>query len=392
MNSENFKNKIISEIKSTEISNREVVKQININMHFVGNPFLEITGNVEDDYDVRFYDGEELIHSTILKNNMWTKLNRKYYTDWDVKITNGVGLQIFNSKINLNNKRVYIAFGSKSLGDTLAWFPYVEEFRKKHNCELIASTFLNELFIEQYPEITFVKPGDVVDNLYAMYELGWFYDDNGDFDYHRNSNNFRTQPLQKTATDILGLDYIEIQPKLKLKQEVVKQKKVGIAIHGTAQSKYWNNEKGWQEVVDYLNDLGYEVMLYSVENDGYMGNRHPKGIKQFPKSTLQDVIYDMQTCEFFIGIGSGLSWLAWSVGIPVILISGFSEKYTETQKNTYRVINNNVCTGCFNSHRLDARDWNWCPINKGTSKQFECTKSITSNMIIDKINHLNKKL
>jgi autotransporter strand-loop-strand O-heptosyltransferase len=391
MNSENFKNKIISEIESTEISHREVVKQININMHFVGNPFLEITGNVEDDYDVRFYDGEELIHSTILKNNMWTKLNRKYYTDWDVKITNGGGLQIFNSKINLSNKRVYIAFGSKSLGDTLAWFPYVEEFRKKHNCELTVSTFLNELFIEQYPEITFVKPGDVVDNLYAMYELGWFYDDNGDFDYHRNPNNFRTQPLQKTATDILGLDYTEIRPKLQLKQEVVKQKKVGIAIHGTAQSKYWNNENGWQEVVNYLNDLGYGVMLYSVESDGYMGNRHPKGIKQFPKSSLQDVIYDIQTCEFFIGIGSGLSWLAWSVGIPIVLISGFSEKYTETKKNTYRVINKNVCTGCFNSHRLDAGDWNWCPINKRTDKQFECTKTITSNMVINEIDKIIKK-
>lgn len=391
MNSENFKNKIISEIDSTEITHKEVVKQININLHFVGNPFLEIISNMEDNYDVRFYDGEELIHGTVLKNNMWTKLNRKYYTDWDIKIINEAGLQIFNSQINLNKKRVYIAFGSKSLGDTLAWFPYVEEFRKKHNCELIVSTFLNELFIEQYPEITFVKPGDFVDNLYAMYELGWFYTDNGDFDYHRNPNNFRTQPLQKTASDILGLDYIEIQPKLKLKQEVVKQKKVGIAIHGTAQSKYWNNEKGWQEVVDYLNDLGYEVMLYSIENDGYMGNQHPKGIKQFPKSNLQDVIYDMQTCEFFIGIGSGLSWLAWSVGIPVILISGFSEKYTETTKNTYRVINNNVCTGCFNSHRLDASDWNWCPINKNTAKQFECTKSITSNMVIDKINKIINK-
>lgn len=388
MNSESFKHKIISEIESTEISHRELVKQININMHFVGNPFLEITGNVEDDYDVRFYDGEELIHNTVIKNNMWTKLNRKYYTDWNVKIINGAGLQIFNSQLNLNKKRVYIALGSKSLGDTLAWIPYVEEFRKKHNCELIVSTFLNDLFFEQYPNIKFVKPGEVIDNLYAMYELGWFYTDNGDIDYDRVPNNFRTQPLQKTATDILGLEYTEIRPKLKLKKEVVKQKKVGIAIHGTAQSKYWNNEKGWQETVDYLNNLGYEVMLYSIENDGYMGNKHPKSIKQFPKSSLQNVVYDMQTCEFFIGIGSGLSWLAWSVGIPVVLISGFSEKYTETTKDTYRVINNNGCTGCFNSHKLNASDWNWCPINKGSEKQFECTKTITSNMVIDEINKI----
>jgi autotransporter strand-loop-strand O-heptosyltransferase len=390
MNSESFKHKIISEIESTEISHKEVVKKINVNLHFVGNPFLEITGNVEDNYDVRFYDGEELIHQTTLKNNMWTKVNRKYYTDWNVIVFNGNGLKIYEKDINLYNERVYIALGSKSLGDTLAWIPYVEEFRKKHNCKLIVSTFLNDLFIEGYPEITFVKPGENVDNLYAMYELGWYYNSEGDIDYNRTPNNFRIQPLQKTASDILGLDYIEFKPKLKLIEAVALSKKVGIAIHGTAQSKYWNNEKGWQEVVDYLNDLGYEVMLYSVENDGYMGNYHPKGINQFPKSSLQDVIYDLQTCEFFIGIGSGLSWLAWSVGLPVVLISGFSEEYTETQKNTYRVINKNVCTGCFNSHRLDAGDWNWCPINKGTEKHFECHKSITGEMVINQIKKLLK--
>jgi hypothetical protein len=26
---------------------------------------------------------------------------------------------------------------------------------------------------------------------------------------------------------------------------------------------------------------------------------------------------------------------------------------------------------------LDAGDWNWCPDNKNTEKQFECTKSIS---------------
>jgi autotransporter strand-loop-strand O-heptosyltransferase len=391
MNSKEFRDTIISEIEATKISHKEVIKQININLHFVGNPFLEISGNVDDDYSVIFYDGEEIIHQTTLKNNMWTKVNRKYYTDWRVVVFNSNGDKIFEKEINLHNKRVYISLGSKSLGDTLAWVPYLEGFRKKHNCELIVSTFLNELFSEQYPNIEFVKPGEVVENLYAMYEVGWFYGDNGDIDYFKHPNNFRTQPLQKTATDILGLDYIEIQPKLKLKKEVVKQKKVGIAIHGTAQSKYWNNEEGWQEVVDYLKGLGYEIMLYSIENDGYMGNAHPKGIQQFPKSSLQEVINDMHTCELFIGIGSGLSWLAWSVGLPIVLISGFSEEYTETQKNTYRVINKNVCTGCFNSHRLDAGEWNWCPFNNGTERQFECTKSITSNMVISSISELLTK-
>jgi FkbM family methyltransferase len=35
---------------------------------------------------------------------------------------------------------------------------------------------------------------------------------------------------------------------------------------------------------------------------------------------------------------------------------------------------------------LDAGDWNWCPKHKGTKQQFECTKEISSKMVIDKIN------
>jgi O-phosphoseryl-tRNA(Cys) synthetase len=66
---------------------------------------------------------------------------------------------------------------SSAIGDTLAWFPYLEEFRKKHNCKLICSTFHNKWFESQYPEIEFVKPGTSVEGLYAMYTIGWFYNE-----------------------------------------------------------------------------------------------------------------------------------------------------------------------------------------------------------------------
>jgi hypothetical protein len=35
--------------------------------------------------------------------------------------------------------------------------------------------------------------------------------------------------------------------------------------------------------------------------------------------------------------------------------------------------------------KLDAGDWNWCPDHKGTERQFECTKSITSEMVIKEL-------
>ncbi len=358
-----------------------------ININFIDGAFVELK-NFEDDvdYEVNFFSKSNLVYTTTLKNNMWAKASRQYYTDWRVVVKDCNGEIIHEYSLDLTGKNVLISLESKSLGDTMAWFPYAEEFRKKMKCNVYISTFMNDLFIEQYPKLKFVNPGQPVSNLTASYKIGWFFDVSGGIDYSRCPINFREYSLQQTATSILGLDYQEVRPILKLNDKE-KKNKVGIGIHSTAQSKYWNNPTGWQEVVDYLNQKGYEVVLYSKEGDGYMGNFQPNGVSKF-SGTLQEVIDDLSECQFFIGLGSGLSWLAWSVGLPVVLISGFSEDWAETFHNTYRVINKNVCHGCFNKYKFDPGDWNWCPVHKGTDKQFECTKSITSEMVIDEINKI----
>ena len=354
--------------------------------NFILNPFLEIKGNSESKFKIEFYDEEGRCHySENLSINHWVKLNREYFTKWNTKIWED-GYLIHDYTLDLKGKRVYICLDSSSLGDTLSWVPYIREFKDKHQCHLIVSTFMNYLFKDSYPDIEFIEPGMVANNIYAMYKIGWFYKDDK-FDVSKNPNDFRKEPLQKTASDILGLDYKETRPLLNI-PKVKKKKKVGIGLHSTCQAKYWNNPTGWQEVVDYLTSLGYEVVLYSKENDGYMGNFHPKGITKFEAGSIERLIEDMASCEFFVGLGSGLSWLAWACELPVVLISGFSEEYSETTLDTYRVINKNVCTGCFNRYRLNASDWNWCPDHQNTERQFECTKTITSKMVIDKINQV----
>jgi len=370
--------------------NNKVIKDIKINRHFVLNPFIEILSKDSSLYEVNFYDqNDNLTYFNKIKNNSWVKLYRQYYTKWKTEIKEN-GQVIFFDDLNLENKRVYISFESKSLGDTLAWIPYCEEFRKKHNCKLIVSTFLNDLFVDHYSEIEFVKPGSSVSDVFCRYQLGWFYNQNNEFDLNKHPHDFKLQPLQKTATDILGLEYEEIKPRLNL-PIIPKKKKVGIGFHSTAQAKYWNNPNGWQGVVDYLTSQGYECMIYSKEGNGYMGNNYPKGVTLFSGGNLEQVINDLLSCEFFIGLGSGLSWLAWACKLPVVLISGFSEKFVETKLDTYRVINENVCHGCFNKERLNAGDWNWCPLHKGTEKMFECSKQITSEMVIKEINKIMNK-
>lgn len=356
--------------------------------NFIVNPYLEINGTSDSKFKIEFYDEFDKCHySETLSINHWIRLSREYFTKWNTKIWEG-GSLIYDQTLNLKDKRVFIVLESSSLGDTLAWVPFIREFKDKHGCELIVSTFMNNLFRDSYPDINFVEPGNVVNNIYAMYKIGWFYKD-GKYDEARNPNDFKKEPLQKTASDILGLEYKQTRALLNI-PKVEKKKKVGIGMHSTCQAKYWNNPNGWQEVVNYLNSLGYEVVLYSKENDGYMGNFHPKGITQFEAGSIERLIEEMASCEFFIGLGSGLSWLSWTIGLPTILISGFSEEYSETTSNTYRVINKSVCTGCFNRHRLDSGDWNWCPDHKNTERQFECTKQITSQMVIDKINQIVK--
>jgi autotransporter strand-loop-strand O-heptosyltransferase len=376
-------------LKSNKMANSKLENDYTFNCHFVVNPFFEILGNSQNNFDITFYDDfNNIIYNNQQPINHWVKLNRQYYTNWRIEVKENDNL-VYNYTLILTNKRVYISFASKSLGDTMAWIPYCEEFRKKHNCQLIVSTFMNELFENQYPEIEFVNPGMPVNNIFAQYQIGWFFNEDGSLNTDIHKNDVRTQPLQKTATDILGLEYKEIRPELNL-PEVQKSKKVGIGIHSTAQAKYWNNPNGWQEVVDYLNNLGYECVIYSKEGDGYMGNFHPKNVTKFKGGTLQEVIDDLVTCEFFIGLGSGLSWLAWACKLPLVLISGFSEKWAETTLDTYRVINESVCHGCFNKEKFDAGDWNWCPLHKGTDRQFECSKQISSQMVINEINKIIK--
>ena len=359
------------------------------NVHFVDGPFVEINEDDEHSYNVQFIDGDsgKIVYETSIKSNHWTKASKKYYVNWIVKIK-GIDNDFYREeKFNSEGQRIMICFESKSLGDSLAWMPYVEEFRIKNKCHVLCSTFKNDLFKGQYPEIEFVEPGVGVNNIYGLYRLGLFYDDNRTIRYDNHPSNPKVEPLGKMATDILGLEYKEIRPKLPTFSNK-KKKRVCIAVHSTSQCKYWNNATGWQQVVNHLKRKGYEVRLLSREEDGYMGNKNPQGVVQQKSGPIEKVIQVLEESELFIGIGSGLSWLAWSVGIPCVIISGFSEEYSEPTIGVSRIINRDVCHGCWNVYDFNPGDWNWCPVNKGTKQQFECSKSITGQDVIKEIDKL----
>jgi autotransporter strand-loop-strand O-heptosyltransferase len=365
---------------------REIQNKVNIN--FVKGAFVEVTGPKSANYKIEFKNSNTGVVHYVgeIKNNMWTRCSIEYFVNWKITIWED-GKLFYEYTYDASNKRVYIALDSKALGDSLAWFPYVDEFAKKHNCKIVVSTFMNHMFETQYPHLEFVKPGTSVQNLFAMYSVGLFYNQDNSINYLKNPIDPKNVTMQKMCSDILGLEYKEIKPKIT--KRIVKKdtniKQITLGVYGTAQSKFWNNPNGWQEVVDWLNNRGYTVKLLSKEGDNYMGNKLPTGIIYHPSGPIESVMDEMLKSEAFIGIGSGLSWLSWALDIPTVLISGFSYDWAEMRDCVRISSPKGKCEGCFNRLRLDAGDWNWCPDHKGTERQFECTKSITSQMVIKEL-------
>jgi len=367
----------------TQKSTKKIVKKSNITIKrfFINEPFLEILGDSESEFEVKFFDEVGVCHyNSKIKSNHWIKLNRKYFTKWNTKIYEN-GIAIYDETLDYSGKRVFINFDSKSLGDTVSWIPYVLEFKKAHNCDVVVSTYWNQLFNEVYPELEFVQPGTVVHNIFGQYNLGWFWDIN------KEPEIPNTIPLQKAATNILGLPYSEIKPKIhyKIGERPYSEKYITIATNSTAGCKFWTKD-GWQKLINHLNSLGYKVVNVSKEINPF------DNCERLNDTSIENTMNVIHHSEFFIGLSSGLSWLSWAIGKHVVMISNFTEADHEFTTNCTRITNPNVCNSCWNNpnFKFDKGDWNWCPVHKGTSRQFECHTSITSEMVINKIQTLLK--
>lgn len=355
--------------------------------HFVDGPYLEVKGSSNDKgfyvSDFLDPDSESSVHQHLSKVNHWTRPFRKYYTNWLVTVKRNNKL-VFEHAFDCKGKNILISLDSKSLGDTIAWFPYVEQFREEHNCNVWVSSFWNNLFRghEKYKSLNFIEPGSIVDSLYASYIIGC-YDD----DLNKNKVNWRLVPLQKVAADALGLPYKEIVPRIGIKpgaRPPLREKYVTLSEHSTVGSKYWNYPDGWQKIVNYLNNKGYKVMVISKEATSL------KNVIDRTNRPIQHTITNIYHSEMLLGVSAGPSWLAWALGVPVVLLSGYSTRWAEFSTGVERVINENVCHGCFNDPNVpfDRGNWNWCPRLEHTPRQFECTKQITPKMVISAIERI----
>jgi len=289
-------------------------------------------------------------------------------------------------------KTVYIHLLSNSMGDTIASTPYVSEYQKKYNVKVIFN--INDPFIfllnESYENIEFVGRNDVVE-----------YDEKISIDYVFNKS------IQGGYAEQLGFDnppYIRPVVSIPELLRPIKNKYVALGVHSTCQIKYWNHPNGlisqgdstnWNELSSILRKRGYTPV--TVEKDELYGsppfyNGVPsKSNKQIGKSLL-DAVNIINHSEFYIGLSSGMSWVAHALGKKVVMISNFTEDWNEfdlSLDDYIRITNKSVCHGCWNKinvdHTFDKNDWYWCPLHKDTERQFECHKSITVNDVMEKI-------
>ena len=322
------------------------------------------------EYDVTFVDrkNDGHIYETKLKPGAWAKLSRSYLSDIAIFIKyQGRTVKQINLLDELKGKRVFISYESKSLGDSIAWIPYCLEFQEVYKCEVIVSTFKNELFETAYPELKFVGRGVIVNNIIAMFELGWFWDDN------KEPVNPITIPLQQAASNILALPFKEILPRIAFTpgERPVTNPYICVSTKSTAQCKHWYY---WPELIQQLKSWGYRVFEMSNEADEY-------GAEKLDDTSLQNVMNYLHHADLFIGLSSGISWLNWAIGKHTLMISNFTKADHEFQQDCTRITNTDVCHGCWNNpvFKFNKGDWKWCPEHEDSSRQFECHKSISVN-------------
>ena len=344
---------------------------------------------VDLDNDIKLFEG-------VLNPDDYFVSEKKYFVNYGIQIVEyPSGKRILQHKFDAKNKDILIRCPVQTLGDTLAWYGAVESFQRKHDCNIYirVADYIRPILDKKDQRIRFVNDVEMLSvKPYASYTLAIFHED-----YNKNETpvDYRTVPLHHYSCYTLGVEtnytvpLINMNPNYKVPQEPY----VVIASQASGGVKMWNNPLGWDEVVKFLKKSGYRVI--DIDRDYAVGtgiywNKIPREAEDFTgNAPLADRATLIAHADFFIGLGSGLSWLAWCCRSPIVLISGFSESWGE-MPTPYRVINRNVCHGCFNDvrYRFNSEDYMWCPNHKGTDRHWECSRAITAKSVIETIKRI----
>ncbi|MBR0558827.1 autotransporter strand-loop-strand O-heptosyltransferase [Neokomagataea anthophila] len=353
------------------------------------------------------YETGNVLFNAPLKGGMVSS-TKKYHVPFQIDVTlvqaDGTRVAALHHKMSLREQPVLVQLPVGTLGDTLAWLPAVIRFARQTGARVTCSVadIILPLVAEANPEVVLVghnvaKADEAfTSRFYATYRIGLFFTDK---DCAYQPTDFRHVGLHRTAAYILGVDpWDDTPPKVTIPDgdtPPINGPYVVIATQASTQCKYWNNPAGWHEVIAFLKKAGYRVVCIDKDafhGTGYVYNHIPHGCEdETGPRPLSERARWLKHASFFIGLSSGLAWLAHAAGTPVVMISGFTHPNNEFA-TPYRVINWHTCNSCWNDpqHQFDHKDFFWCPRHKGDERQFECTRLITGAQVIRTIRRLMK--
>lgn len=274
---------------------------------------------------------------------------------------------------DFSDKEILLHFDSFCLGDTLCFSSLLSTFLEYHKPKKVyLTTFAPYLFDIEDDRVEIILASDPTRMIDCDKMVNVGYDKNN-LSHTMNGMFYATKDTMK-----LPLYLTFGKPPVRKKTIERIDNKIVIAPESLKKIAKWGyfGSYGWQQVVDYLNSQGFDVFNVSYEN-----TMNLSGVKSFNGFDDINVALDhIVSSKLFIGLSSGLSWLAWSYNIPVVMVSGFTKEINEFP--CYRVSNPVGCSGCFN---IFQNIQSHCPLFTNTIRENECHKKITPEMVIEKI-------
>ena len=277
----------------------------------------------------------------------------------------------------LEGKEILMHFDSFCLGDTICFSAFIDPFLEFHKPKkVIISTFFPHLFQPTDKRYEFISA-----NQKSKFEIDKLIDVGYD---KKNLEDIKYGMMYATKRTMLLPQETKPGkcPVIPYERNITPNK-ITIAPESLKKIAQWNyfGSYGWQCLINELVNSGFTISNVSYENT--MNLQNVTGFHGH--DDIRVALNEILSSRVFVGLSSGLAWLAWAYGVPVVMISGFTKEHNEF--DCYRVINKFSCYGCFN---IFQNVQSTCPLFIGTERENECHNSITPQMIIDKLNEIIK--
>lgn len=315
----------------------------------------------------------------------------RYRVNWRIVVKPAGGdVPLLDHTLDMRGRHVLVQCPrtkSPTIGDTIAIMSAAEQLRAETGADVhvtmhpgILDLFRTECALHAYD--------DYKGEPYSTVRMGLFWDDD---DQRRAPVDHRLSGNFLNYRHIAGVSCENPRPpEVALGQpDIPTEPYACIGVQASAACKTWMGDGfcGWINLVKWLVGCGYRVLCIDkdkVYGAGVWRNAIPHGCEDFTGDIpLGDRAALLKHAAFFVGGSSGLAWLAWCVGCPVVMISGFTEDWNEFH-TPYRVRSSIACSGCWNDprHKFDHSNLLWCPRHQDDDgRRFECSRLISSELV-----------